>query len=159
MKHPNPLGRMGITDSSARGFSVTGGQKYQLRLLVCTFFFGLSACRGDPNSARGIAERFLDAHYVEIDLQAAKPFCTGLALSRLEDEIRLTEGQQVDGETRKPYVHYRLVEEKPRGDKRTSLLYEATISVDGAGQFTKKLLLTMRQGEQGWRVANYSEFD
>src|SRR5712691_2707948 len=117
------------------------------------------ACQSDPHSARGVAERFLDAHYVEINLQAAKPYCTGLALNRLEDEIRLTEGQPIDESTRKPLVHYRLVEEKPRGEKNTSFLYETTISVDGAGEFTKKVLLTLRQGEQGWRVANYSEFD
>jgi hypothetical protein len=119
----------------------------------------LPACQSDPHSARGVAERFLDAHYVEINLQAAKPYCMGLALSRLEDEIRLTEGQSIDENTRKPQVHYRLMEEKPRGEKSVSFLYETTISVDGAGEFTKKVLLTVRQGDQGWRVANYSEFD
>jgi len=119
----------------------------------------LPACQSDPHSARGVAERFLDAHYVEINLQAAKPYCTGLALSRLEDEIRLTDGQPIDESTRKPLVHYRLVEEKPRGEKSVSFLYETTISVNGAGEFTKKILLTMRQSEQGWRVVNYSEFD
>src|SRR5919198_5122692 len=92
------------------------------------------ACRSDPHSARGVAEQFLDAHYVEIDLQAAKPYCTGLALSRLEDEIRLTEGQAIDENTRKPQVHYRLMEEKPRGEKSVSFLYETAISVDGAGE-------------------------
>ena len=128
-------------------------------LTLVLLLLGLSACQSDPNSPRGVAERFLDAHYVAIDLQAAKPYCTGLALKRLEDEIRLTAGYQIDESTRKPHVHYRLREEKPRGGKSVSFLYETTISVDGAGQFTKKILLTMRQGEQGWRVANYSEFD
>lgn len=128
-------------------------------LFVGALLLVLHACQSDPRSARGIAERFLDAHYVEINLQAAKPYCTGLALNRLEDEIRLTEGQPIDENTRKPLVHYRLVEEKPRGEKSTSFLYETTISVDGAGEFTKKVLLTLRQGEQGWQVANYSEFD
>jgi hypothetical protein len=125
----------------------------------CVLLLVLSACHSDPHSARGVAERFLDAHYVEINLQAAKPYCTGLALSRLEDEIRLTDGQPIDESTRKPLVHYRLIEEKPRGEKSVSFLYETTISVNGAGEFTKKILLTMRQGEQGWRVVNYSEFD
>jgi hypothetical protein len=133
---------------------------YSCPTLVLTLLLLLfPACRSDPHSARGVAERFLDAHYVEINLQAAKPYCTGLALSRLEDEIRLTEGQTVDESTRKPQVHYRLVEEKPRGQQSVSFVYETTISVDGAGDFTKKVLLTMRQGEQGWQVANYSEFD
>jgi len=31
--------------------------------------------------------------------------------------------------------------------------------VDGAGQFIKKILLTVRRKEEGWRVANYREFD
>lgn len=128
-------------------------------LRKCMLLLVLSACQSDPHSARGVAERFLDAHYVEIDLQAAKPYCAGLALSRLEDEIRLTDGQPIDESTRKPLVHYRLVEEKPRGEKSVSFLYETTIAVNGAGEFTKKVLLTVRQDEQGWRVANYSEFD
>jgi hypothetical protein len=127
--------------------------------LAFTLLLLLHACQSDPRSARGVAERFLDAHYIEINLQAAKPYCTGLALSRLESEIHLTEGQPIDENTRKPQVHYRLIEEKPRGEKSVSFLYETTFSVDGAGEFTKKVLLTMRQGEQGWRVANYSEFD
>ena len=133
--------------------------RYSCHTLTFALLLLLPACRSDPHSARGVAERFLDAHYVEIDLQAAKPYCTGLALSRLEDEIRLTEGQAIDANTRKPQVHYRLMEEKPRGEKSVSFLYETAISVDGAGEFTKKVLLTVRQGDQGWRVANYSEFD
>ncbi len=127
--------------------------------LLLALLVVVSACQPDERSARGIAERFLDAHYVEIDLPAAKAYCTGLALSRLEDEIRLTAGYQIDESTRKPQVRYRLLEEKPRGAGRTSFLYETTISVDGAGQFTKKVLLSLRQGQDGWRVTNYSEFD
>ncbi len=129
------------------------------RVLPVLLVFLLGACQSDPNSARGVAERFLDAHYIQIDLQAAKPYCTGLALSRLEDEIRLTQGQVIDEGTRKPQVHYHLQEEKPRGEKSVSFLYEATVSVDGAGQFIKRILLTVRRKEEGWRVANYREFD
>lgn len=129
------------------------------RVLSTLLLLFLNACQSDPNSARGVAERFLDAHYIQIDLQAAKPYCTGLALSRLEDEIRLTQGQVIDEGTHKPQVHYQLKEEKPRGEKSVSFLYEATVSVDGAGQFIKKILLTVRRKEEGWRVANYREFD
>jgi hypothetical protein len=119
----------------------------------------LLACQSDPNSAQGVAERFLDAHYVTIDLQAAKMYCAGLALSRVEDEIRLTTGYLIDESTQQPRVNYRLLEERPRGEKNISFLYTATFSVDGAGQFDKKVLLTLRQGAEGWRVVNYSEFD
>ncbi|MGH7966175.1 MAG: hypothetical protein ACRERD_30865 [Candidatus Binatia bacterium] len=119
----------------------------------------LNACSPDGQSARSIAEKFLDAHYVMINLPLAKTYSTGLALKRVEDEIRLTEGQPIDQSTRKPRVNYRLLEEKSRGEKSASFFYEATFSVDGAGQFIKKVLLTLRQGPEGWRVTNYSEFD
>jgi len=128
-------------------------------LALTLLLLGLTACQRDAHSARGIAERFLDAHYVDINLPAAKAYCTGLALSRVEAEIRLTTGQQIDESTRKPQVHYRLLEENKRGEHSASFIYEATISVEGAEQFTKKVLLTLRQGAEGWRVANYSEFE
>jgi len=128
-------------------------------LALTLLLFVLNACGPDPHSARDIAEKFLDAHYVMINLPLAKTYAAGLALKRVEDEIRLTEGQQIDANTRKPRVYYRLLEEKSRREKSASFLYEATFSVDGAGQFIKKVLLTLRQGAEGWRVTNYSEFD
>src|ERR1043166_4497729 len=56
----------------------------------------LASCRADENSARGVADRFVNQEYVEINLDGAKPLCTGLALKKLEEQQRLTEGQQID---------------------------------------------------------------
>ncbi len=120
---------------------------------------GLSACQPDPNSPRGVAERFLDAHYVQMDLEVAKGYCSGLALKRVEEEIRLTEGQAIDASTRLPRVYYTLVRETPRGDTRVSLQYQAKIFVAGAGEFQKELLLSLRKEQDGWRVMHYREFD
>jgi len=119
----------------------------------------LFACQPDSSTPQGVAERFLDAHYVEINLVVAKDYCIGLALHKVEEEIRLTQGQVIDETTRMPLVLYRLIEEKSRNERRISFLYEATIDVTGAGQFKKKWLLILRKGEEGWRVWNYSEFD
>lgn len=119
----------------------------------------LSACQPDPNSPQGVAEGFLDARYVWIDLQKAKTYCTGLARRRIEEEIRLTEGVSIDGNTRQPKVYYKLLKETPRGKGRISLQYEATVTVVGVDQFRKEILLTLGQEEAGWRVTNYTEFD
>ena len=119
----------------------------------------ISACQPDPHSPQGVAEGFLDAHYVWIDLHKAKTYCTGLALSRIEEEIRLTEGVSIDGNTRQPKVYYSLLKETPRGKNRISLQYEATVTVSGVDQFRKEILLTLGQEEAGWRVLNYTEFD
>lgn len=128
-------------------------------VLVLILYGSLSACQSDPNSPHGVAERFLDAHYVTMDLQAAKVYCTGLARQRVEEEILLTEGQVIDANTRPPRVYYTLLKETPRGEKRISLQYEAKITVDGAGEFQKEFLLTLLKEEKGWRVINYNEFD
>ena len=118
----------------------------------------LSACHSDSTGARGIAEGFVDQHYVRMDLEAAKPFCTGLALQKLSNEQRLTQGQQIDESTRKPAVHYRLIETKDDAEHPV-FVFQGTIDVEDAGQFTRKWLLSMRRDGDGWKVANFEEFD
>src|SRR5258706_413508 len=73
---------------------------------------------GRPAAAhtpRATAERFLDAHYVRIALPAALEFTADLARHKVENEMRLVQGQTIDETTRKPSVHYRLLEEHPDG--------------------------------------------
>jgi hypothetical protein len=118
-----------------------------------------SACRSDPASARGVAERFLDAHYVDIDLGAAEDFVSGLAGKKLADERRLVEGQVIDESTRRPSVYYRLIEETPDGAGRSRFVYRATFTVDGAGAFDRRILLLLRREDGAWKVANFEEFD
>ena len=126
---------------------------------ACAVVLFVLACRPEAGTPRGSAERFLDAHYVHMDLVAAKRFCAGLALRKVEDEIRLTRGQTVDEQTRKPQVRYRLLEERPRGKKRRYFVYEATATVPGAtAQLKSRWLLALRDTEEGWKVWNYTEF-
>ena len=119
----------------------------------------LSTCQPDPRTAQGTAELFLDAHYVRIDLPTAKAYCAGFARNRVEEEIRLTEGLSIDITTRQPRVYYELREETPRGESSVSFLYKADFDVDGAGRFTKNIVLTLRNEAEGWRVVNYREYD
>ena len=117
-----------------------------------------SACRSDGGAARGVAEAFVDQHYVRIDLAAARPFCTGVALQKLGNEQHLTQGQQIDESTRKPAVHYRLLETKDDPEHPT-FVFQGTVDVDDAGQFTRKWLITMRRDGAAWKVSNFEEFD
>lgn len=118
-----------------------------------------AACRTDVESSRGVAERFLDAHYVNIDLAAAEKLATGVAGKKIGEERRLVVGQEIDESTRKPMVHYRLLEESPDGVDRLRVLYRATFSVAGAGDFDRRILLLLRREEAGWKVANFEEFE
>jgi len=117
----------------------------------------LGACRADPATPRGTAELFLDAHYVHIDLPEALRFTTGVAHQKVEDEIRLTAGQSIDETTRKPSVHYRLLEERPDGDAAVHYVYRGRIAVDDADTFEHRWLVTVRFAEGAWRVTNYQE--
>ena len=114
-------------------------------------------CHPDPSTARGTAESFLDAHYVRINLREALPFTSGLARHKVEDELALVEGQPIDAATRKPTVHYRLLEERPDGDHAVNYLYLGSITVEDADHFERRWMVTVRHEADGWRVTNYQE--
>src|SRR6266480_3255583 len=90
----------------------------------------VAGCRAAANTPRGTAERFLDAHYVRIDLPAALEFTSGVARQKVETELRLVQGQAIDETTRKPSVHYRLLEEHPDGAAAVRYLYRGSIAIE-----------------------------
>ena len=118
----------------------------------------LTACGRDLNTAQGVAEEFVDQHYVNIDLQKAKNYAVSVALAKIDEEIRLTTGQQIDASTQKPRVNYNLLEKK-ESDKRSTYLYEGRIQSDDGTAFTRKWLITARREGNQWRVSNFTESD
>jgi hypothetical protein len=116
------------------------------------------ACGRDLGTAQGIAEEFVDHHYVAIDLPKAKSLAVSVALSKVNDEIRLTAGQTIDASTQKPRVHYTLLEKK-EGEQRSTFLYEGTIRSEDGTSFTRKWLITARKEGTQWRVSNFTESD
>jgi hypothetical protein len=125
--------------------------------LCLVLVLGVS-CRRDLDTAQGVVEEFLDQHYVQIDLQKAKEYSAGLALEKINEEIRLTSGQVIDASTHKPRVHYRLLEKK-EGESRASFLYEGTIQADDVPAFTRRWLVAARKQDNRWLVSNFTEYD
>jgi hypothetical protein len=117
-----------------------------------------AGCGRDLSTAQGVAEEFVDHHYVAIDLQKAKSLAVSVALSKVNEEIRLTAGQTIDASTQKPRVHYTLLEKK-EGEQRSTFLYEGTIRSDDGTSFTRKWLITARKEGTQWRVSNFTESD
>ena len=123
--------------------------------IACMLFFTV-ACSRDSSPAQTIVESFLDAHYVTIDLVKSKEFTVGLAASKIDNQIRLTQGQSIDASTRMPRVHYKLLNKK-ENDKRASFVYEGTIQTDDGESFTRKWLISARTDGNQWRVSNFTE--
>ena len=145
------LGRNKVTTARVAGLRLFFGGMLAI--------LSMASCRPDPSTPRGTAERFLDAHYVHIDLPAALPFTSGLARQKVESEIGLVRGVEIDETTRKPSVHYSLLEERPDGEQAVTYVYRGRIAVDGAEGFERRWLVTVRQEPEGWRVTNYQEFE
>ena len=127
-------------------------------LAFCLSAMLVAGCGRDLHTAQGVAEEFVDHHYVNINLPKAKEYAVGLALEKINDELRLTAGQAIDASTRKPRVHYRLLEKK-EGEGRASFLYEGTIRAEDAPEFTRRWLITARKEGEQWRVSNFTEYD
>jgi hypothetical protein len=116
------------------------------------------ACGRDLSTAQGVVEEFVDHHYVHIDLPKAKTLAVSLALHKINEEIRLTDGQKIDASTQKPRVHYTLLEKK-EGPERSSFLFEGNIQSDDGTSFTRKWLINARKEGNQWRVSNFTESD
>lgn len=116
-----------------------------------------AGCGPDPATPRGAVERFLDAHYVRIDLRGALPLTAGVAHAKVEKEIALTDGVAIDDATRTPSIHYRLLEETPGDDGSVRFLYEATITPPEADAFRRRWLVLAREVDGAWMVTNYEE--
>jgi len=127
-----------------------------LPLLVWAIFF--NGCGRDLGTAQGVAEEFVDQHYVNFDLQKAKAYAVSLALDKVNEEIRLTAGQKIDAATQKPKINYRLLEKK-EGDRRASFLYQGTVRSDDGSSFTRQWLIATRKDANQWHVSNFTESD
>ena len=129
-------------------------------LLAATILVVILASPGctPGNSARGVVDRFITAHYVAIDLKAAEPLCPGLSLAKIRQEMQLTEGQKIDETTRKPVVHYKLKAQREAAD-HVEYLFRATIDVPDGGTFEKNWMLTARREGTVWKVSNFNEYD
>ena len=115
-----------------------------------------AACNRDMSTAQGVAEEFVDQHYVGMNLQKAKALAVSIALNKIDEEIRLTVGHKIDASTQKPRVNYTLLE-KREGGQRASFLFEGTVRSDDNSTFTRKWRITTRKEGNQWRVSNFSE--
>jgi hypothetical protein len=131
-----------------------------MKRLVLAFvvLIAASSCSKPGASPRATAEAFLDAHYVQINLERSKSLTTGLAHDKVEKEISLIGDNEITGETRKPSISYKL-HRADEDDAAAQYAYELTVRPPGLDPFVKLVMVTVRNGEGGWSVTNYNESD
>lgn len=127
-----------------------------LRLLLAVLLV-TAGCQRDLNTSQGVVEEFLDQHYVNIDLAKSKDYTVGLARKKVEDEIGLTSSVQIDEATRKPRIYYNFIEKREQHGS-LAYLYELTIQPEDADEFTRRVLIRVRQEDGRWRISNYMEY-
>jgi hypothetical protein len=142
-----------VTDTTGTGSHIGCGPR---RARWATLLFlALAACRPDPATPRGAAERFLDA-YFGLDRAGALAASASRAHELVEEEIRLTAGQPVDAETHVPAVRYRLLRQEPSGAEAVHLVYAVRIvDPETAPVEQRWLVMVGRVQEHEWRVVNF----
>jgi hypothetical protein len=112
------------------------------------------------NSAQGVADRFVQAYYVQIDQAQALEFTSGLARERLRQELQqvapLRRGSSL--EQARPKVSYTLVRTQPEG-RQVLLVYDLAITPPQVKPILKKILIITEQVGEQWKVINFTETD
>lgn len=127
-------------------------------VLLAAALAAAAACHAPSGTPRAAAEGFLDAHYVRIDLEAARPFCVGLALDKLEKEIALLADNAEAAAIERPRVTYSM-EQGSDTETRAQYAYQLVVHPSGVDPFHKLVVLSLRNDKGAWRVSNYSESD
>jgi len=135
-----------------RAISLTPALLVPIMAVLCVG----SGCAPDDRTSRGVAEVFVDKHYVQIDPAAAEPFCAGLALQKVKQVRKLTEGLVIDASTKKPTVRYKIIEANEEPEHGT-YVFEGTIYVEGDDAFSRRWIVSTRKNGSTWKVSNFTE--
>ena len=112
------------------------------------------------NTPEGVAERFVDVYYVQIDQAHALEFTAALARDKLQRELQLVAPARRGGSVAqaRPKIEYTRTQRRPEG-RQILFLYALTIKpTQVPPMFTQVLITTEQLGEQ-WKVINFTELD
>ncbi len=130
---------------------------------VLALFVGvllLAPACGRKQSPKGVADRFLYLYLIEINQQKAKELTSGLAESKLEDEIeslKSIRGMDIDLSENRPFIDYKLLQQNDRGPDRVMFLYEVKIKprTKGVGETKQTFLVSTVRQNGRWQVDNF----
>jgi hypothetical protein len=111
-----------------------------------------------PKTPAAIADKFVDLYFVEIDQRRALPLASGLARSKIEEElslvakVRQTEDPNNAG---KPSVFYTRRDAQVAPDNlHARFAYDITIR-QGRDETRRNALISVERVGEEWKVANF----
>jgi hypothetical protein len=124
-----------------------------LKLAVLLSLSFLCACQ--PKTPEAVADKFVDLYFVEIDQQRALALSSGLARTKLEEELGLVEKIRHNyvPDQAKPSIYYVRRSSQLLGD-HARFSYDLTIK-QGRDESQRNVLLSLEQVDGAWRVGNF----
>jgi hypothetical protein len=121
-----------------------------MKWLLALFVLGCA-----PKGAEGVADKFVDLYFVEIDQRRALPLTTGLAHSKIEEELSLVADvrKTVDPDSAKPSIFYARKSTNLDGD-HARLAYDITIR-QGRDETHRNAMISAERIDGKWTVANF----
>jgi hypothetical protein len=113
------------------------------------------ACGCAPKTPEAVADRFVDLYFVEIDQKRALDLASGLARSKLEEELSLVEKirRTYEPDQAKPSIFYKRRDAQIAGD-HGRLSYDVTVR-QGRDETARSALISVERTGDGWKVANF----
>jgi hypothetical protein len=139
--------------SKSCGWSERDHKLLPILLFFLIFFQGCGS-----GGSEAVADRFMEAYYVAADLGEALKLADGLAAKKIRDQQLLTKGEAGPQSSQGRRVSYNRIEGNT-AEGKLFYRYEVRIDIQGGGTFTRKSLLAMGQGPNGWRVTNFTDTD
>jgi hypothetical protein len=129
--------------------------------IVGTFLIAavLDGC-SHADTPEAIAERFVQAYYVQIDQAEAMDYSAALARQRLQEELQTVARIRQGGALTqaRPQVQYSLARTQVDGSQRL-FVYDLTITPPQVPSIAKKILIITEQVGEDWKVINFTEAD
>lgn len=108
-----------------------------------------------PKTPEQVADKFVDLYFVEIDQRRALPLTSGLAHSKLEEELSLVEKvrREMTPDQVKPTIHYTRRSAETSGE-HARVTYDVTVQV-GRDETKRNALISVELADGKWTVGNF----
>ena len=129
------------------------------RLCLISVCLWMSGCQ-EKTDANAIADRFVDAYYIEFNLEKALDFTTAMAQGRIEAEQKLVAESRKHGalSSARAKVYYDEPKHQLMSDERAAHDYVLENHSASPPIKTRVLIMTVKKDDQ-WKVISFREVD